>query len=62
MTNIVRRRAFDRPFAVRLVKGEILAQSDQAPIELAFTPEAARKTADRLLIAVREAEEPTSPG
>jgi hypothetical protein len=62
MTNIVRRRAFNRPFSVRLVKGEILVESDQAPIELAFTPEAARQTADRLLTAVRQAEKPASLG
>jgi len=62
MTNIVRRRAFNRPFAVRLVNDEVLVESDQAPIEFVLTPQAARQTADRLLTAARQAEKPASLG
>jgi hypothetical protein len=56
MTQIVFLDAFDRPFHVRVVDDEITAQSDQAPVELVFTPASARETAQRLLKAADEAE------
>jgi hypothetical protein len=56
MTQIAFRDAFDRPFQVRVVDDEITAQSDQAPVELVFTPASARETAERLLKAADEAE------
>ncbi|HEY5106965.1 MAG TPA: hypothetical protein VII73_09380 [Caulobacteraceae bacterium] len=59
MTLIARRGAFDTPFQVRVVDGEILVESDQAPIEFVLTVEAARLTADRLMTAVRAAESPS---
>ena len=56
MTQIVFRDAFDRPFEVRVVGGEVTAQSDQAPVELVFTPTSARATALRLLAAADRVE------
>ena len=56
MTQIAFIDAFDRPFSVRVVDDEITAQSDQAPVELVFTPASARETAQRLLLAADEAE------
>ena len=44
MTQIVFLDAFDRPFNVRVVDDEITVQSDQAPVELVFTPASARAT------------------
>jgi hypothetical protein len=51
MTSIVIRDAFDRPFRVGVVNGEVTVTSDQAPIELVFTAASARATAERLLQA-----------
>ena len=67
MTQIVFLDAFDRPFTVRVVDGEVTAQSDQAPVELVFTPTSARTTAMRLLDAADRVEKnehkaDTSPG
>jgi hypothetical protein len=59
MTQIVFRDAFDRPFKVRVVDGEVTAQSDQAPVELVFTPTSARKTAERLIEAADQLEHRT---
>jgi len=56
MTQIVFLDAFDRPFVVRVVDGEVTAQSDQAPVELVFTSTSARETALRLLDAAARAE------
>ena len=56
MTWIILRRAFDRPFRVEVVDGEVTANSDQAPIELVFTAASARTTAERLLLAAQEVE------
>ena len=51
MTKLTRLDAFTHPFTVRVVDGEILMVSDQAPIELVFTCEVAVDTAHRLLAA-----------
>lgn len=51
MTNFLRRAAFDRPFDVRVVKGEVFVVSRQAPVELVLTAQSARATAFRLLAA-----------
>ncbi|MBV9511693.1 MAG: hypothetical protein JO303_15580 [Caulobacteraceae bacterium] len=56
MTQIVFLDAFDRPFLVRVVDGEVTVQSEQAPIELVFTPTSARETAHRLLHAADQVE------
>ena len=56
MTQIVLLDAFDRPFRVRVVNGEVTAQSDQAPVELVFTAASARITAKRLLDAADRAD------
>ena len=56
MTQIVFLDAFDRPFRVRVVDGEVTAQSDQAPVELVFTPTSARLTAKRLIEAADQVE------
>jgi len=56
MTWIVLRHAFDRPFRVGVVDGEVTAQSDQAPVELVFTAASARATAERLLNAAAQVE------
>jgi hypothetical protein len=61
MTQIVFRDAFDRPFKVRVVDGEVTAQSDQAPVELVFTPTSARQTAERLLEAANQLENRKRP-
>lgn len=58
MTQIARLGAFDRPFQVRLVDGEILIESDQAAVELVFTLESARATAKGMLDAVDAAVDP----
>jgi hypothetical protein len=56
MTQINRQKAFDKPFTVNPVGGEIVAKSEQAPVELALTPVSARETGRRLLTAADEAE------
>jgi len=61
MTQIVFRDAFDRPFKVRVVDGEVTAQSDQAPVELVFTPTSARQTAERLIEAADQVEKQKRP-
>jgi hypothetical protein len=52
MTLAVRTDAFSEPFVARVVDGEILLTSDQAPVDLAFSLDAAADTAHRLLLAV----------
>jgi len=54
MTWIVLRHAFDQPFRVGVVDGEVTARSDQAPVELVFTAASARATAERLLLAAEQ--------
>jgi hypothetical protein len=54
MTWIVLRDAFDQPFRVEVVDGEVTAVSDQAPVELVFTAASARATAERLLRAAEQ--------
>jgi len=54
MTWIVLRNAFDQPFRVEVVGGEVTAISDQAPVELVFTAASARATAERLLRAAEQ--------
>ena len=56
MTWIVLRHAFDQPFRVEAVDGEVSARSDEAPVELVFTVASARATAERLLRAVAQVE------
>jgi len=60
MTMIVLRDAFDRPFRVEVVDGEVTASSDQAPVELVFTAASARATAERLLQAAAQVDSDTS--
>lgn len=60
MTWIVLRHAFDRPFRVAVVDGEVTAKSDQAPVELVFTAASARTTAERLLQAAAQVDLETS--
>jgi hypothetical protein len=60
MTWIVLRHAFDRPFNVGVVDGEVTAKSDQAPVELVFTAASARATAERLLQAATQVDIETS--
>jgi hypothetical protein len=60
MTWIVLRDAFDQPFRVNVVDGEVTARSDEAPIDLVFTVASARATAERLLRAVAQVESETS--
>ncbi|MBV9996925.1 MAG: hypothetical protein JO127_17110 [Caulobacteraceae bacterium] len=62
MTYILRREAFDRPFRAKVVGSEVLLESDQAPVELAFTVESARETALSLLRAADSAEEGSEAG
>lgn len=57
MTNILRRSAFDRPFDVRCVNGEILMVSRQAPVEVVLTAQSARATGLRLLLAAQALED-----
>jgi len=52
MTLAARTDAFNEPLAVRVVDGEILLASDQAPVDMALTLDAAEDTAHRLLLAV----------
>jgi len=56
MTWIVLRHAFDQPFQVAVIDGEITVRSDQAPVELVFTAASARATAERLLSAATQVE------
>ena len=44
--------AFNEPFVVKVVDGEILLMSDQAPVNLVLRLDAAADTAHRLLLAV----------
>ena len=60
MTWIVLRDAFDQPFRVAVVNGEVTAKSDQAPVELVFTAASARATAERLLRAASQVDFETS--
>ena len=60
MTWIILRDAFDQPFRVDVVNGEVTATSDQAPVELVFTAASARATAERLLHAAELADSQTS--
>ena len=59
MTWIVLRDAFDQPFRVEIIDGEVTARSDQAPVELAFTAASARATAERLLRAAEQLDSDT---
>ena len=56
MTWIVLRHAFDQPFQIGVVDGEVTARSEEAPVELVFTAASARATAERLLQAVEQVE------
>jgi hypothetical protein len=52
MTLAARTDAFNEPFVVKVVDGEILLMSDQAPVNLVLSADAAADTAHRLLLAV----------
>jgi hypothetical protein len=51
MSYFLRRSAFTLPFDVKVVGGEILVTSPQAPVELVLTEQSARVMADRLIKA-----------
>jgi hypothetical protein len=55
MSHIARYVGFDRPLKVKAVDGEVLATSDQSPVEIALTHEAATQTGRRLIEAARVA-------
>ena len=61
MTLIARLGAFDRPFQVRVVDGEILLESDQAAVELVFTVESARAMAESILHAAAQQDAQAAP-
>jgi hypothetical protein len=61
MTQIARLDAFDLPFAVTVIKGEVLMVCPQAPLEIAFTAESAAHTGARLLAAASQAREAKPP-
>jgi hypothetical protein len=52
MTLAARTDAFTEPLAVTIVDGEILLTSDEAPVDLALSLEAAAGTVQRLLLAI----------
>jgi hypothetical protein len=55
MSHIARYVGFDRPLKVKAVDDEVLATSDQSPVEIALTHEAATQTGRRLIEAARVA-------
>jgi hypothetical protein len=55
MTRISRSDALDEPLKTAVVDGEVIAVSEQAPIEVSVTAEAARETGRRLIQAAEEA-------
>ncbi|MEP6968232.1 MAG: hypothetical protein ABI906_09135 [Pseudomonadota bacterium] len=55
MAKIARDDAFDRPFEVDSVDGEVLTHTDQAAVDLALTPDSATETGRRLIKVARAA-------
>jgi hypothetical protein len=55
MTRVSRLDALDKPLRATVVDGEVVASSDQEPVELAVTADAARETGRRLIAAADEA-------